>query len=227
LLSPDADFHEAPVVSLADLCARFPDFENVQAPRTNAIEFAVPWDPPPKVVLLAPWFTSNAAVVLPEFTLNDLERLAPEAVAAPVETLRALANLAIRSDLVLPSLSYGAIALLGIGRDLVREDDHDLIWRAFRIPLYSQFRGFRGELLAADCELHEGLHILTESAVFEESDQGLLVTSFGNLRHPVLRLASGLSARIVACRCPCGLKSPRLVALAVHRTTPKRIAAAS
>jgi hypothetical protein len=77
-----------------------------------------------------------------------------------------------------------------------------------------QFRGFHGELLAAECEAHDGLHIDPLAALFEDTREGLLVTSLGNHRYPVLRLISGFRATIEHRSCDCGLETPRLLNLA-------------
>ena len=71
--------------------------------------------------------------------------------------------------------------------------DHENLWRWFGVPAFEQIISDRGELLAAECEAHDGLHIVSPhfAAGDHETD-----------RSP----------------CPCGRTSPRLVSHAARRT---------
>ena len=201
-------------IAASEVFGRFREFENRHASKPRRALLASPWTPAPRVAALAAWFPVDAPLVLPKFHPTELTAVAPEALAAPVETLRALATLALQTGYSLPALRFGAIALTGVGRAVPTDSDRDLLWRAFQVPLYTQFRGFHGELLASECELHDGLHIDPVAAEFEETPGGLLVTSIANLRYPILRLISGFQARIETEPCPCGLETPRLLGLA-------------
>ncbi len=77
--------------------------------------------------------------------------------------------------------------------------DRERLWRAFRVPLFEQVIGPRGELLAAECEAHAGLHIETP---------GLAWAGHG----------------IETARCACGHATPRLTP--VDRLEPIRSVAA-
>lgn len=92
-----------------------------------------------------------------------------------------------------------------------------LFWRVFEAPVFEQLLGLAGELMAWECEAHDGLHIRTEEAVFELVPEGgepeLLMTSLVNLRQPTLRLATGLTASIENSCCACGKPGPRLVCM--------------
>jgi hypothetical protein len=137
----------------------------------------------------------------------------PDGLAAPVETLRALASLILSGKHWFPALRFGVIAFSGLNWRLPDEEDREAVWKAFQVPLFGQVRGFNGELLASECEAHDGFHVNEEAAVFEASEHGLLVTSLSNLRYPVLRLISGFDARIENRVCLCGMKTARLTGL--------------
>jgi hypothetical protein len=82
--------------------------------------------------------------------------------------------------------------------------------------VYEQFLGARNEVLAEDCDAHEGLHVLEDRARFETSGDELVVSSLADLAWPVLRLALGLSGTLEEQTCACGrtgLKLRELVAL--------------
>jgi hypothetical protein len=85
------------------------------------------------------------------------------------------------------------------------------MWVAWRAPVFEQFRGFQGELLAWECEAFAGLHFDNEAAVWEERSGELLVTSLVNLRHPAWRLATGRLGRVEQGACNCGSMLPSIV----------------
>ena len=122
--------------------ARFREFENRHASKPRPAPLASPWTPAPRVAALAAWFPVDAPLVLGKFLPTELTAVAPEALAAPVETLRALATLALQTGYSLPALRFGAIALTGVGRAVPTDSDRDLLWRAFRVPLYTHSAAF-------------------------------------------------------------------------------------
>ncbi len=118
-----------------------------------------------------------------------------------------LAHLAARIQGGEPVPGRGARRLLvytKLGEPLLNPTLRDRLWQAFELPVFEQLHGFDGELLASECEAHEGLHLETESAIFEVLDGELVVTSLLGLRHPLLRLRTGLAGAIERRTCPCG-----------------------
>jgi phenylacetate-coenzyme A ligase PaaK-like adenylate-forming protein len=98
-----------------------------------------------------------------------------------------------------------------LGERLASESAHDSLWRAFELPIFEELIGSEGELLAAECEAHSGLHLATESAIFEAWYGELVVTSLGAIRYPILRLRTGWVGAIDRCACPCGERVMRFV----------------
>lgn len=145
-------------------------------------------------------------------TLQD-ERLGafePQAIAAPLDALRASIGLPLRH----PPLRNAVIAFSGILEGPLTPEDADRFWRVYQVPVFEQFLGLDGELLAWECEMHHGMHVREEAAVFQtEAENHLLVSFLANPRLPVLRLDTGLSGRLAEESCPCGDRSPRLVDL--------------
>lgn len=146
------------------------------------------------------------------FTDLRLKDFAPQVVAAPIDTLRAMAQEALEGGLELPSVNRCIVAFTGIVQGSLRAQDRDLLWRAFQVPVFEQFRGFAGEVLAEECEAHAGLHILEERLLPEISATGELLVSFlANPRMPLFRLATGMAARMEKAPCACGRPGARLV----------------
>ena len=80
---------------------------------------------------------------------------------------------------------------------LLDEGSRDVLWEAFGVPLFEHLIGPDGEVIAAECDAHRGLHLA----------QGV-------------DLPAGFLCIIERGRCACGRSSPRLVRLEpfpVHR----------
>ena len=204
-------------------------FRNPRAGRGGRFELGGPWKQPGRVAAMAPWFPAGRGIRT--FSALDVEELAawrPQTLMAPVDVLRRLAEAVLRGVIHLPSLGTGIIALLGAGYALPEADDRDLFWEVFRVPVWTQWRGLDGELLAEGCEAGEDLHPVESAAIFECRNGGgseLLVTSLTNLRYPVLRLGSRSSASLNQTKCECGRLSSRLTGLG--RLKPLQLAAAA
>jgi hypothetical protein len=146
----------------------------------------------------------------PKLSAEGLRAFAPQSLAAPLDTLRA-------AGVETPGhgpLRNAVIVFTGILEGPLMTEDADSFWRRYQVPVFEQFLGLDGELLAWECEMHHGLHVREEAAYFESGDQDRLAVSFlANPRLPLLRLETGLTGRLIAEPCPCGDESPRLVDL--------------
>ena len=199
----------ASVVELASFYSHHAEFLNPVSEIPSPTPLSAVWDPPPRTVAVKPWFRLLPPVEIllepAQFTGQDCEVL-----AAPVGTLMSLAS---RRPLP-PSPGYGVIAFTGISQQPLIPGLRDRLWTAWRTPVFEQFRGFQGELLASECEAFSGLHFDPDVAVWEERsrDNGeLLVTSLANLRHPAWRLATGYRGRVDHSSCDCGSVLPRII----------------
>jgi hypothetical protein len=137
--------------------------------QTRRQPFVSPLEPAPRTAVLVPWFRNNPVV----------QAIAAQALAGTLEQLLALAGTAQPTH-----------ALIVVGRTQhprLRETDRDRLWQAFRVPVFEQIIGRAGELLAAECDAHDGLHVLSPKLSLE-------------------------GERIDASPCACGRKTPRLMA---------------
>ncbi len=133
-----------------------------------------------------------------------------QAIAGPKGELAQLAG----DSGVRPARFRGArrvIAYTKLGDPLLSNEHRDRMWRAFELPVFEQLRGLDGELLGAECEAHDGLHLETESAIFEILEGELLVTSLLDLRYPIMRLRTSLCGTIDRRACACGAASARFL----------------
>ncbi len=117
-------------------------------------------DPAPRTAVLAACFRqprlrpSYPVRVFPQGWSEEVSAFAPAAIAAPREQLLGLAA-AERP----PVFTHAVIALASPGDRMLSAAERERLWRAFRVPVFEQIIGPDGELLAAECEAHDGLHI--------------------------------------------------------------------
>jgi hypothetical protein len=204
-----------PPVELSYFFAHPGEFLNLVAPRPEPQPLHAPWSPLPRVAVLGPWFRlAPPARVFQSLDAEAVERFCPEALAGPMDSLREAARQIENGRLVLPDLRFGVIVFTGIGWPPLTHDDREFLWRVFGVPVTEQLRGFQGELLAHESDCRAGFHLCPENALLEAPGSGeLLLTSFVNLRHPVIRLATKLRGEIDPARCGCANGAPRLIHL--------------
>jgi hypothetical protein len=106
------------------------------------------------------------------------------------------------------------IVLTGLREGVLAAPDRDWLWSAFGVPVFEQHLGLDGQLVAHECEAHDGLHIVRNNAVVELAAASLLLTSLTDIEQPTLRLRTGFSGEIRTGECECGSREPRLMHLA-------------
>lgn len=145
-----------------------------------ALVYPVP--PAPPTAILVEGFRSTANVrVFEGGWAEEVLSFAPAAIAATPEQLKTLRGIRI------PSLVNALIALVRPGDRSLTEEDREQLWRAFRVPLFEQRIGDRCQLLAFECEAHDGLHVQSQG------------------------LAPRTGEAIESAPCGCGRTSPRIV----------------
>jgi hypothetical protein len=204
-----------PRFELAEVLEDFEALHNPAGPRPEPRKLHYPIGARPRTAVLLNGFREGRGIrVLADNWSRKLKGYAPGVIAGPVGVLRALA-LALRDGRVkMVPLTHAVIAFTGIEHGLLRQQDRDLFWSIFQVPVFEQLRGLGGELLAMECEAHHGLHIRCDEALLEiEVSHGgpeLIYTSMSNLEYPLLRLATGLAADVHPLECGCGDVTPRL-----------------
>ena len=189
---------------------------NRTAPAAGPHELFWPLPPARRTAVLLPGFRMRKGVRT--FNGTNASRLtfwAPEALAGPVTALQRLADQVEDRWSQMPALSHSILAFVFLRQGFLSEEARDRFWRVFRVPVFGQIFGLSGELLAWECEAHEGYHVEEDRAVIEIDhhlgQSELLVTSLAGLRRPTIRLATGLAASIEHSPCGCGRDGPRLV----------------
>ena len=84
----------------------------------------------------------------------------------------------------------------------ITDRHRDLLWRAFRVPVFEQLRNWEGEVIARECEAHDGLHLVSGMDV--RLEKGELWVD--NRR-------TNIEATMLADPCECGAETIRLHSL--------------
>jgi hypothetical protein len=126
----------------------------IRRPSKGAI-FTHPIDPAPRTAVLAPGFRETRLLrVFPEGWNESARRFEPRSIAAPLEHFRAVALDGWSLDQALVVFTYQGDAGLS-------ELDREWLWQTFGVPIFEQHLGPRNQLLAAECDAHSGLHVVS------------------------------------------------------------------
>lgn len=204
---------ELPQVELLDYLRHPERFEVPAAPAHPRQELEYPVGKAPRTAVLGQEIRGSWRVrSFSTYRSEKLAQFAPQSLAAPGDTIRALAQSIEEGEIAWRPLSQSLVVFTDVVRGSLSEEDRDYFWRIFQVPIFEQFRGFAGELLAQECEAHDGMHVNLANAIFAVGPDGELEVSFlRNSRAPLFRLATNLSARLVESRCACGQITPRLL----------------
>jgi hypothetical protein len=205
---------DLPSITLRDFLDHRSSFINPRS-RQAAATFHNPFPVALKTAIVGVPLQSAATVkVIPAAQWQWLHNGNTQLLAATVPVLRRMAAGVLSGSFELPQLSHGIVILNTLEHGVLMSSERDLLWTLFGVPLFEQWLGLDGELLACECEAHHGMHLEQDALELEQSESGeLILTSYQALRTPALRLHSGWSANLLTEPCACGLSTPRLVDL--------------
>jgi hypothetical protein len=147
-------------------------------------------------------------------TNHQIRTAVLEALAGPVAVLMQLAEAARQARETIPTVTRAIVAFSGLEHGALTEAGRDNLWQVFQVPIFEQYLGADGSLLAWECEAHEGLHTVEDNAIIEQSpDSELILTSLTDRRRPTIRLVTSLAARLDSGACECGQPGPRLISV--------------
>ena len=114
--------------------------------------FFYPIPPAPRTAVLMAGFRSDDFVrVFPDGWNQEAKQFEPQALAASLRQLEALAGVV--------SPSHALIVMRNEWEPRLTEIHRTALWKAFRVPAFEQVIGEDCTLLATECEVHLGLHI--------------------------------------------------------------------
>jgi phenylacetate-coenzyme A ligase PaaK-like adenylate-forming protein len=135
---------------------------------------------------------------------------APEVLVLPLGVGLSLADQKQRGLGRVPNPATAIVVLTSLGDSALEDHHRELLWKAFRVPIFEQLRGWDGAVIARECEVHDGLHIEDAAAIVHRQGGELLVTQLTTFTDPIVRARSGLAGDIETAHCECGAETPRL-----------------
>jgi hypothetical protein len=204
--------YDLPEVALRALPAAPPPKHQ---PRPELQTFHFPLPSSARIALLEGGFLPERD--LREFVLADMAGLLcyePEVLVLSLGLALSLADQKQRGLLKLPSLSTALVVLTSLGDPPLEDRHRELLWRAFRVPVFEQLRGWDGIIVARECEVHDGLHIEEAAVILHVHEDELLATQLTAFVEPIVRARTRLTGEIATAHCECGAETPRLCNLA-------------
>jgi hypothetical protein len=145
--------------------------------RRAGARFVHPMDPMPRTAILAPGFQeTKLARVFPAGWNEAASRFQPTSIAGPPEQLRRIARQGLEPQ-------HSVVAFTYEGQEGLTSADRELFWKTFGVPLFEQLLSAGNELIAMECDAHDGLHLVGD---FENLRAGRSVCSCAN---PAPRMA--------------------------------------
>jgi phenylacetate-CoA ligase len=191
------------------------DFYNPAAPSPALQRLRYPTNHQIRTAVLGPRLVESSAIkVFNPGWIEPIREFRPEALAGPVAVLMQLAEAASQARQTIPTVTRAIVAFTGLEHGALTEAGRDALWQVFQVPIFEQYLGADGSLLAWECEAHEGLHTVEDNAIIEQSpDSELILTSLTDRRRPTIRLVTSLAARLDSGECECGQPGPRLISV--------------
>jgi hypothetical protein len=215
LCSIEEVLQSLPCMDWAEFQGSPADFYNPAAPSPALQRLRYPTNHHIRTAVLGPRLVESSSVkVFNPAWIDQIREFRPEALAGPVGVLMQLAEAARQGRQAIPTVTRAIVAFSGLEHGALTEAGRDALWQVFQVPIFEQYLGGDGSLLAWECEAHEGLHTVEDNAIIEQSpDSELILTSLTDRRHPTIRLVTSLAARLDTGTCECGQPGPRLVSV--------------
>jgi hypothetical protein len=150
----------------------------------------------------------------------QMARAGLDSCHSPLDAAIATADLLRLAQAVDSPPDQAVAAFTGMGAGILTNAQRDHLWNVYQVPLFEQFLGTDGRVIAIECVVHSGLHIRQDAAVLQCVDGEIILTSLTDEDAPALRLSTGLAGTIETEVCDCGRTEPRLVGL--HRMPAER-----
>lgn len=154
-----------------------------------ALEYPVV--PPARIAVLGLELRRETGIhSLPVWTVPQLARLRPLALAGSWADLAAVARLMRAGHLRLPELNYPLVLFTPAGSPPLGEERHSQLWDWFGLPVFEQIRTSSGRLLATECESREGFHLAAGTDPREIGAQTVGAPCACGSAEPLYRLAA-------------------------------------
>src|ERR1700737_4212510 len=122
--------------------------------RRAGARFVHPMDPMPRTAILIPGFQeTKLARVFPAGWNEAASRFQPPSIAGPPDQVPRIARQGLQPQPSVVAFTYD-------GQAGLTSADRELFWRTFGVPIFEQLLSAGNELIAMECDAHDGLHLV-------------------------------------------------------------------
>lgn len=136
---------------------------------------------------------------------HAIEAFRPHILVGSPLALQMLAIRVQEKSLDLSCIDHAIFAASECGGPSLTDAVRVVLWQTFGVPVYELFLDASGELLASECETHNGWHVEPHVKLAAAGADMLLLRS-GKSRPPI-----HWAGRVETAACPCGQASLRLL----------------
>ena len=133
----------------------------------------------------------------------ELEGYGPRVLVGTGADLQKLAKWSDRGVVALTSLDHAIFVITICGQQPLSDVLRVVLWQTFGVPVYELYVASNGAIIAAECAAQDGWHIQQGAEFFHYSGELHVTVDKQTIR-------TGLTAKIHAEACPCGLVGSRL-----------------
>lgn len=184
--------------------------------------FPFPAAPHLRTALLSDIRCFDSVAIYPPVRWRSLSLFTPQILAGTTDDLQKYAQGIFRGEWDGP-VEIAIFNLTEAGRAPLSPSERDVLWRAFRAPVYEVLFDRHAGLLASECEAHEGWHVRHAQLRFDMRTGAIVFKKNG---FASAALDTGLTAAGMDGMCACGDEAPLLRGIAEARSKPVRVRAA-
>lgn len=173
--------------------------------RTGHRRLPFPASPNLRIAQLAAVSSFDRVGAFPPERWQELEAYRPHALVGPAANLQRLAERVQLGTVELTTVDRAVFALTECGDMPLSDVARVILWQTFGVPVYELFIGADSNLLASECEAHEGWHAEPHVNFYVKQNE-LFVEVRGRTT-----VRTGLSASVETSTCACGRRGVRVV----------------
>ena len=132
---------------------------------------------------------------------RDLMAFGPQALVGSTAVMLRAAEAMFRGELPLTALDCAVFVLSELGTPVLGEADREVLWRAFLVPVFELCVDRSGNLIAAECDAHDGWHLADPKLEFLSGGTELFIRRRGS---PGTEVRTGMKAERAPIPCCCG-----------------------
>lgn len=144
-----------------------------------------------------------------------LDQFQPSIIAGPQQELRRYCQHVRAWKLDTSYLDTAVYCLTSLGERPLTDALRDELWDLFGVPVFEIFVAGDGQVLARECDAHEGWHVNTQAAEFMRltGDPHLVIARKSADQRHFDAMGAGFGGDVTTELCACGLQTPRVINL--------------